>query len=103
MPEDKVGADPSIRTGLLYENDDLGKEIMSFGVEKYCAQLNANAAHPDRELITEDEVKRLHAMNMTVNVWTVNEKEDILKLTEWGVDSLISDVPDYVISILNER
>ncbi|MBO4339688.1 MAG: glycerophosphodiester phosphodiesterase [Clostridia bacterium] len=95
--------DPSIRTGLLYENDDLGKEIMSFGVEKYCAQLNANAAHPDRELITEDEVKRLHAMNMTVNVWTVNEKEDILKLTEWGVDSLISDVPDYVISVLNER
>ena len=95
--------DPEIRTGLLYENDDLGKEIMSFGVEKYCAQLNANAAHPDRKLITEDEVKRLHAMNMAVNVWTVNEKEDILKLTDWGCDALISDIPDYVMSVLNER
>lgn len=94
--------DPSVKTGLLYGDDELGKEIISFGVEKYCAQLNANAAHPDRTLITEDEVKRLHAMNMAVNVWTVNEKEDILKLTEWGVDSLISDVPDYVMSVLGK-
>ena len=95
--------DPGIRTGLLYEDDDLGKEIMSFGVEKYCAQLNANAAHPMCELITEDEVKRLHALGMAVNVWTVNEKEDILRLTEWGCDALISDVPDYVISVLENK
>jgi glycerophosphoryl diester phosphodiesterase len=95
--------DPEIRTGLLYEDDDLGKEIMAFGVEKYCAQLNANAAHPLRTLITEEEVKRLHALNMAVNVWTVNEKEDILRLAEWGVDSLISDIPDYVIDVLKNR
>ncbi len=95
--------DPSIRTGLLYEDDDLGKEIMAFGVEKYCAQLNANAAHPDRKLITEDEVKRLHEMGMLVNVWTVNEKGDILRLTEWGCDALISDIPDYVIEVLKNR
>ena len=95
--------DPAIRTGLLYEDDDLGKEIMAFGVEKYCAQLNANAAHPMCELINEDEVKRLHALGMAVNVWTVNEKEDILRLTEWGCDALISDVPDYVISVLENK
>ena len=95
--------DPNIRTGLLYENDDLGKEIMSFGVEKYCAQVKADAAHPDKNLITEEEVRRLHALNMAVNVWTVNEKEDILRLTDWGVDSLISDIPDYVLSVLNGK
>lgn len=95
--------DASIRTGLLYGDDDLGKEIRSFGVEKYCAQLNANAAHPDRSLITEEEVKRLHALGMAVNVWTVNEKEDILRLTDWGCDALISDVPDYVMSVLADR
>ena len=95
--------DPAIRTGLLYEDNDLGKEIRSFGVEKYCAQLNANAAHPGRTLITEEEVKRLHALGMAVNVWTVNEKEDILKLADWGCDALISDVPDYVMSVLQGR
>ena len=95
--------DPNIKTGLLYEDDDLGKEIMAFGVEKYCAQLNANAAHPMRTLITKDEVDRLHANNMMVNVWTVNEKEDILKLTDWGCDALISDIPDYVISVLENK
>ena len=95
--------DPAIRTGLLYEDNDLGREIRSFGVEKYCAQLGANAAHPGRTLITEDEVKRLHALGMAVNVWTVNEKEDILKLTDWGCDALISDVPDFVLSVLKNR
>jgi len=92
--------DPSIRTGLLYGDDELGNEIRSFGVEKYCAQLNANAAHPHFSLITEDEVKRLHALNIAVNVWTVNDKEVIERLTAWGCDSLISDIPDYVLGVL---
>ncbi len=95
--------DPGIRTGLLYEDDDLGKEIMSFGVEKYCEQLKANAAHPMRSLISKEEVDRLHAKNMIVNVWTVNEKEDILRLTDWGCDALISDIPDYVMSVLENK
>lgn len=94
--------DSNIKTGLLYENDELGNEIMSFGVAKYCEQLKANAAHPHRKLITHKEIVELHNLGMAVNPWTVNEKEDILKLTEWGCDALISDVPDYVRKVLEE-
>ena len=92
--------DKNVKTALLYENDELGNEIMTFGVAKYCKQLNVNAAHPHRKLIKENEVVELHNLGMTVNPWTVNLEEDIIRLTEWGCDALISDVPDYCRKVL---
>ncbi len=92
--------DKNIKTALLYENDELGNEIMTFGVAKYCKQLNVNAAHPHRKLIKENEVVELHNLGMAVNPWTVNLEEEIVRLTEWGCDALISDVPDYCRKVL---
>ena len=92
--------DKNVKTGLLYENDDLGHEIMTFGVAKYCKQLNADAAHPHRKLITHKEVIDLHNLGIKVNPWTVNKEEEIIRFTEWGCDALISDVPDYCLKVL---
>ena len=39
--------DNNIQTALLYEKSELGDEIMSFGVAKYCKQLGVDAAHPE--------------------------------------------------------
>ncbi len=94
---------PEIKTGLLYEHGELGEEIMKFGVAKYCQQLNADAAHPERILITEEEIKELHACNMAVNPWTVNTEEDIIRLTKWGCDALITDMPDFCRQVLEEN
>lgn len=92
--------DSNIKTGLLYEDDELGREIMTFGVAKYCNQLKANAAHPHRKLITQKEVMELHNLGMAVNPWTVNIEEEIIRFTKWGCDALISDVPDYCRKVL---
>ncbi len=92
--------DPNVKTALLYEDDELGREIMIFGVAKYCKQLNADAAHPHRKLITLKDVVELHNLGMAVNPWTVNLEEDIIRLTEWGCDALISDVPDFCRKVL---
>lgn len=92
--------DKNIKTALLYEDDELGNEIMTFGVAKYCQQLNADAAHPHRKLITHKEILELHNLGMAVNPWTVNLEEDIVRLTEWGCDALISDVPDFCRKVL---
>ncbi len=94
--------DENVKTGFLYQDDELGNEIMTFGVAKYCKQLNANAAHPHRKLITQKEVMELHNLGMAVNPWTVNKEEEIIRFTNWGCDALISDVPDYVIKVLEE-
>lgn len=92
--------DKNLKTGLLYERGDLGTEIMNFGVAEYCQQLNADAAHPERVLISEDDVKNLHANGIAVNPWTVNSEEDIIKFTKWGCDALITDVPDFCKKVL---
>lgn len=94
--------DKNVKTGLLYENDELGNEIINFGVAKYCKQLNADAAHPHRKLITYNEVVDLHNLGIAVNPWTVNKEEEIIRFTEWGCDALISDVPDYCLKVLEE-
>lgn len=94
--------DKNLKTALLYEDDELGNEIMTFGVARYCQQLNADAAHPHRNLITHKEIIELHNLGIAVNPWTVNLKEDIVKLTNWGCDALITDVPDFCRQVLKE-
>lgn len=94
--------DKRIKTGLLYEKGELGAEIMSFGVVKYCKQLNVAAAHPEHILMTEELIYDLHDNNIAVNPWTVDKKEDILKYSKWGCDALITNVPDYCRKVLEE-
>lgn len=94
--------DNNIQTALLYEKSELGDEIMSFGVAKYCKQLGVDAAHPEYFLISHKEIMELHNLGIRVNPWTVNERQDIIKLTQWGCDALITDVPDFCKKVLEE-
>lgn len=56
--------------------------------------LKASAIHPSLGIITRDNVKASHKAGFSVNVWTVNEPEDIQRMREFGVDGIISDFPD---------
>jgi glycerophosphoryl diester phosphodiesterase len=56
--------------------------------------LKASAIHPSLGIITRDNVKASHKAGFNVNVWTVNEPEDIQRMREFGVDGIISDFPD---------
>lgn len=56
--------------------------------------LKASAIHPSLGIITRDNVKASHKAGFNVNVWTVNESDDIQRMREFGVDGIISDFPD---------
>lgn len=56
--------------------------------------LNANAIHPSLGIITRDNVKAAHYAGFKVNVWTVNEPQDIERMKGFGVNGIISDFPD---------
>lgn len=45
-------------------------------------------------------VQRAHERGMQVNVWTVNEPEDIARLGAARVDGICTDVPDVALSVL---
>ena len=56
--------------------------------------LNAAAIHPSLGIITRDHTKLCQAEGFKVNVWTVNERQDILRMIDFGVDGIISDYPN---------
>ncbi len=57
-------------------------------------KLNAFAIHPSLGIITRDNTKLCQDNGFKVNVWTVNEREDIRRMIEFGVDGIISDYPN---------
>ncbi|TSA17570.1 MAG: glycerophosphodiester phosphodiesterase [Betaproteobacteria bacterium] len=55
-----------------------------------------------RELSAES-VKEAHALGLQVIPWTVNKKDDMARLIDWGVDGLITDRPDYLRDVMAEK
>jgi glycerophosphoryl diester phosphodiesterase len=47
-------------------------------------------------------VSHVHREGHVVQVWVVNEREDVNRLLEWGVDGIISDRPDIAMATRDE-
>lgn len=84
---------PEIKRGFL-----TGDWLYDFG--KYTAERNVQCCHPWHVSLSEETVKEMHDAGCEINTWTVNEYEDIKKLSDWGVDSLIGNFPDRMIEVL---
>ncbi|HSD41533.1 MAG TPA: glycerophosphodiester phosphodiesterase [Burkholderiales bacterium] len=50
--------------------------------------------------LTEAALKEAKALGLTVLPWTVNDRADIERLIDWGVDGLITDYPDRLREIM---
>jgi glycerophosphoryl diester phosphodiesterase len=50
-------------------------------------------------IVTPRFIARLHAAGIPVQVWTVNEEPNMVRLLDWGVDGLISDRPDLAVVV----
>ena len=58
------------------------------------------AINPWDPLITEELINAAHAEGLAVNSWTVNEPNRMEQLANWGIDGIITDVPDVARSVL---
>lgn len=56
--------------------------------------------HGDLHVVTRNFVEGAHDYHMPVNVWTVNETEDMDRLLSLGVDGIITDYPDRLLEVL---
>ncbi|MGB1085889.1 MAG: glycerophosphodiester phosphodiesterase family protein [Alphaproteobacteria bacterium] len=68
----------------LHNNVDLPKLIKALG---------GQAWHPFYRNVTEKIVETSHNENLPVNVWTVNDEEDMLRMIDIGVDGIMTDYP----------
>ena len=97
---DRVRAlDDSVPTGFLVMRGFRPLEAL-----EVCEQHGHGALHPFIGLLGGDVaaevVARASDVGLAVNVWTVNDEENIRRLGEVGVDGIITDVPDVAIKAL---
>ncbi len=84
-----------IKLGILFSA--LDKKIWSL-TEK----IGAYALVPHYKIVSPDFISMSHRNNLKVFPWTVNEKTDMIKLLEIGIDGLITDDPCLFSKILHD-
>jgi glycerophosphoryl diester phosphodiesterase len=53
-------------------------------------------------IMTKRFIREVHAKNVRVEPWTVNDPELMKQYIEWGVDGIITDRPDLLVEILGK-
>jgi glycerophosphoryl diester phosphodiesterase len=53
-------------------------------------------------IVTPRFIAHAHRAGLPVRVWTVDDREDMLRLLDWGADSIISDRPDVAVAVVRE-
>ncbi|MBT8235587.1 MAG: glycerophosphodiester phosphodiesterase [Bacteroidia bacterium] len=57
-------------------------------------ELNAEAINPSYTNLTAENVKAIHNAGFKVYTYTVNEPEDIARMTDYGVDGIFTNYPE---------
>lgn len=78
---------PHILTGVLTEHNFAGDSLEA------ARKVGADAWHPGFRFLTEEKVRAAREAGLAVNPYTVNEVEDMQRLTKWGVTGLVTDYP----------
>jgi glycerophosphoryl diester phosphodiesterase len=81
-----------VKTGVLFGD-------VLFEPWNYAAQIWATALHPAYSYADYvfNLVEEAHNALLDVNVWTVNEPEDIERMIDRGVDAIITNYPERVV------
>jgi glycerophosphoryl diester phosphodiesterase len=89
---------PKVPVALLALNGKAGFLARSF-VGHW---ISPNIIHPYLTDINQEWIRKQHEYGRKVNVWTVNEPDDMRKLFRWSVDGIITDDPRLARQILEE-
>jgi glycerophosphoryl diester phosphodiesterase len=85
---------PGIPVGYLYFSPILPLRVRGWLASSLIGR--CEAFHPRFSLVNEHYVAWAHRHHYHVNVWTVNEIDDIERMCALGVDMIMSDYPDRV-------
>lgn len=90
---------PEVPRGLLAGLGWQGAWARSFGFSfgDYAA------LHPNVADVSRQQVQRVHRLGRRINVWTVNDPDDIRRLAEWGVDGIFTDDPGRALQVVGRR
>lgn len=87
--------DQRVPIALLYSNDQ-----PLFGGGRWTELLmRPNALNPMHRMATPDHIASAHARGQRMNVWTVNEENDLRHMAASGVDGIITNYPDIALRV----
>jgi glycerophosphoryl diester phosphodiesterase len=53
-------------------------------------------------VVSPNFVRHVHREGHAIQVWVVNKPADMHRLLDWGIDGIISDVPDLAVAARDE-
>ncbi|HYI60672.1 MAG TPA: glycerophosphodiester phosphodiesterase [Acidimicrobiales bacterium] len=59
------------------------------------------ALHPWYGWVTEELIAAAHAQGVVVNTWTVDDPELMARFAGWGIDGIVTNVPDIALAALS--
>ncbi len=86
--------EPNLVVALLVDEDEVIRDKLN--AMSYIPEIIS----PYYKLLNQDIVSKLKQENFMVIPWTVNEESDMKALIELGIDGIITDYPDKLMSIL---
>lgn len=90
----QTGASPWL-TGHDHDDyPDVATLVQAFG---------ASILSPRYRDINRRDVEKAHALGLKVIPWTINDPAVMHRFIDWGVDGIITDRPDLLKEILEER
>lgn len=103
---------PEITTSYLSENAMLDhpdyrhwladQDIKAMGISfpELIKQMGGRVWCPAFQDVTPDLLRTAHQLGLKVNVWTVDQPKDMLRMIELGVDGIITNRPDLLRGLL---
>ncbi|NND33111.1 MAG: glycerophosphodiester phosphodiesterase [Saprospiraceae bacterium] len=87
---------PEIRLAFLVEAGNYSDNMALLSFVPNCYS-------PEFSMVTADLLEQVKNDKMKIIPWTVNDPNDIARLINLGVDGIISDYPDRVITLLRQN
>jgi glycerophosphoryl diester phosphodiesterase len=86
--------DHSVSVAWLLWDVALGEALIQAHV------LGFNAVNPHFTTVDEEVVERARELQLDVNVWTVNAREDLERMADLGVAGIITDDPELALKVV---
>jgi glycerophosphoryl diester phosphodiesterase len=86
---------PKIELAYLVQN----QELSNFNIDALSFPIIIIS--PEYQLLSRELVKEFQKQGLKVIPWNVNEKKDMLRLIDWGIDGIITDYPNRWKELIN--
>ena len=78
---------PQLKTGVIFRSAPIKPSQLALDA-------NANALFPYHKYVTTRMIGDAHSNHLTINVWTVDTREEIEHYARIGVDGIVTNRPD---------